>query len=297
MNKPVHYILVIILAVIAGYIGSGFRNPGTTTMVAAAKKETAYERVLRTGTLRCGYAVWPPYVLNKDINTGEISGAAKDIIEEAAQNLSLKVEWVEEAAWGTFPEALKAGRFDVMCTPVGVFAHRAREIRFTTPAFYSPVYAYVRADDTRFDNGFDHLNDPAMRISAQDGEGSAMIAQKHFPKATLVSIQQLSDLAQIFLNVTNNKADIVFNTPDAAQGFIDKNPGKLKRVGTQPFETYSIAYSVAMNEPNLQEMLNNALLEIQNKGIIDRYLNQYDASGNLLLHPMKLYQLPEQPQS
>lgn len=295
MNRFVHYILLIILAIVAGYVGAGFHT-GPTTSTVAEKKETAYERVLRTGTLRCGYTVWPPYVMNKDINSGELSGAAKDIIEEAAQNLSLKVEWVEEAAWGTFPEALKAGRFDAMCTPVGVFAHRAREVRFTIPAFYSPIYGYVRADDTRFDNGFEGLNDPSMRISAQDGEGSAMIAQKHFPKATLVSIQQLSDLAQIFLNVTNNKADIVFNTPDAAQGFIDKNPGKLKRVGTQPFETYSIAYSVAMSEPNLQDMLSTALIELQNKDIINRYLNHYDASGELLLHPMKLYQLPEQTQ-
>lgn len=294
MNTSVHYCLLIGLALVAGYVGAGFQTAPSPVTVAE-HTESAYQRVLRTGTLRCGYTVWPPYILNKDVNTGQLSGVAKDVIEEVAQNLSLKVEWVEETGWGNFPESLKAGRFDAMCTPVGVFAHRAREVRFTAPVFFSPVYAFTRADDTRFDNGFDGLNDPSIRISGQDGEGSTMIAKKHFPKATLISVQQLSDLAQIFLNVTTNKADIVFNTPDAAQAFIDKNPGTLKRVGNTPFETYAIAFSVAMTEPNLQEMLTNALNELHSKGITDTYLTQNHAPADQLLRVTKPYQLPEQP--
>ena len=49
----------------------------------AADKESAYERVLRTGVLRCGYIAYPPHLI-VDPATGTISGISHDIIEEAA---------------------------------------------------------------------------------------------------------------------------------------------------------------------------------------------------------------------
>ena len=44
------------------------------------RKETAYERMTRTNTLRCGYNLWEPWVM-KDPTTGVMSGAFVDFIE------------------------------------------------------------------------------------------------------------------------------------------------------------------------------------------------------------------------
>ncbi|HOO50986.1 MAG TPA: hypothetical protein PLK94_06835, partial [Alphaproteobacteria bacterium] len=64
-------------------------------VAAENAKETAYERVIRTGTLRCGYLTYPP-LLMKDLKTGEMSGVAHDIMTEIGKRLSLDIEWTEE---------------------------------------------------------------------------------------------------------------------------------------------------------------------------------------------------------
>ena len=48
---------------------------------AGDDKESAYERVIRTGIIRCGYFVWPPF-LAIDPNTNKKSGIFFDIVEE-----------------------------------------------------------------------------------------------------------------------------------------------------------------------------------------------------------------------
>ena len=287
-------LVVIVVALIAGYAGTYFASHKNTPVVAEAKKETAYERVMRTGVLRCGYAMWPPLVLDKDANTGQMTGIMKDIMEEAGKSLSLKVEWVEETGWGTYPEGLRTGRFDVFCAGSWRSAAKGREIRYTVPVFYNPVYAYVRADDARFDGGLDVLNDPAMRISGQDGEYSELVARKHFPKATYVGQPQMTDLALIFLNVANGKADIVFNVPDLADEFMQKNPGKLKQLTVEPYSVSSTSFSVGMHETDLQHLLDTAFVEMIDTGLVDKILEKYNAKPDQFLRIAKPYQMMEQ---
>lgn len=289
--KAVHYLFVAIIALAMGYAGA-LLAPQKKDV--AVKKETAFERVMRTGVLRCGYAMWPPLVMNKDPNTGELSGISKDIIEAAAKNLSLKVEWTEDSGWGNYPAALNSGRFDVFCAIAGQSAAKGRETRYTIPLFYAPVYAYVRADEARIHESLDNLDDPSFRISGQDGEVSELIAHNYFPKAIYIGQQQLSELGQIFMNVATNKSDIVFNAPDVAQDFMDKNPGQLKRLSNKPFQTYSLTYAVSMNEDDLKQMLDSALVELHNNGIIEKILSEHDAKADQFLRVSQPYQTVNQ---
>lgn len=130
----------------------------------AADKETAFERILRTGTIRCGYIIYPPQLM-RDVNSGKISGFAADIIEHIASELSLKVEWAEETGTASMIDGLKSGRFDAVCNTVWASTVRTREAWFTDPVFFTAVNAYVREGDERFDNDISILNDPAYKIA------------------------------------------------------------------------------------------------------------------------------------
>ncbi len=44
-------------------------------------KESAYERVMRTGTIRCGYFLFPPLAV-KNPNTNMLSGITADIFNK-----------------------------------------------------------------------------------------------------------------------------------------------------------------------------------------------------------------------
>lgn len=67
----------------------------------AAHAESVYERVIKSGTLKCGYIPYPPAMI-VDPNTGEKSGIFYEFMNEVGKRLSLKVEWVQESGWGTF---------------------------------------------------------------------------------------------------------------------------------------------------------------------------------------------------
>jgi ABC-type amino acid transport substrate-binding protein len=59
--------------------------------VAQDKKPSAYDRVIVSGTIHCGYFLWPPFI-EKNVNTGKLSGLSYDLMEEIGKQLSLKID-------------------------------------------------------------------------------------------------------------------------------------------------------------------------------------------------------------
>src|SRR5881296_3114516 len=79
------------------------------TQQAAANglsKESVYDRVMRTKTLRAAWLTYPPAAM-KDTTTGKMSGTFVEGLETIAKNLDLKVEWMDgETPWGALIEGL-----------------------------------------------------------------------------------------------------------------------------------------------------------------------------------------------
>ncbi|MDX1921915.1 MAG: transporter substrate-binding domain-containing protein [Alphaproteobacteria bacterium] len=257
--------------------------------IGQSKQESAYERVLRTKTLRCGYADWPPYVFKKDPTTDEVSGILVDATQAIADRLKLKLEWTENTGWGSFIESLQSHRIDAFCAGVWRNAERGRYIGYTSPIFYSAVYPYVRADDHRFDKDLSLINQPDVRISTMDGEMSDMIAKLHFPKATPVSIPQLGQITDIYMNVATRKADIVFNEPSIADDFMKSNPNTLRRAQDVPFEFFPTSLCVEIRENALREMLDSATIELHNQGVIEDIISRYSKDPKVFLRVAKPY--------
>ncbi len=280
------FLLVIVIALGAGYAGSKLAARST---VSAEKAESVYDRVMRTGTIRCGYALWPPYVFTKD-DAGKMGGFAYDIVEAAAKALTLKVEWAEEVAWGpNIREGLKTGRYDMFCAPLWIQASDGMLTEYTIPFAYSSVYYYTRANDNRFDKGVEQLNSSAYKIAVMDGEQSDTIATQFFPKAQKVSIPALADLSQLMLNVATGKADIVFQEPSIANGFADANPGQLKRGQDTPFIVYPNAFGAKLGEYKMVSMINSAMMELINSGEVDRIIDGYVKEPGIFLPVSKPY--------
>ncbi|MEK7504803.1 MAG: transporter substrate-binding domain-containing protein, partial [Patescibacteria group bacterium] len=222
-NKIV--IITVVVAIIVSFIGVKlFSKNGSTSGT-----DSTLATVLNRKEIRVGYVIYPPGMI-KDANTGELSGIFHDALEEAGKNLGLKINWVEEVGWGTMIEGLKAGRYDMIGSPVWPSAPRATQADFTRPLTYSVISVYSRANDNRFNNSWDAINSPDVRISVVDGELAQTIAQSQFPTAKVVSLPQLSDISQSLLNVSSGKADVAFVEPYIADAFLKNNPGSIKNV-------------------------------------------------------------------
>src|SRR5271167_4377726 len=83
----------------------------------AQQKESLYDRVIRTGKIRCAYVIYYPDCI-KDPNTGKLSGIGIEAIELIAKKLGLTAEWTEEVGWGTMMEGLQTGRYDLIASMV-----------------------------------------------------------------------------------------------------------------------------------------------------------------------------------
>ena len=197
---------VAVMALVVALIALGIVLFQPTYEEHLANKETTFARVMRTRTLRCGYAVWSP-VLYKDVKTGEIRGIAHDVMEAVGKKLDLKIEWAEETSWGTLVEGLATNRYDATCVVLAQLSARAKVISFSVPVFFASQYMIVRNDDARFKKNAD-VNDPSHSLVVLEGEAASLVVKQKYPKAAIRALPQNTDYTLIFQELETKKADV-----------------------------------------------------------------------------------------
>lgn len=241
-------------------------------------KESAYDRVLRTGTIRCGYAISPPALI-KDPNTGKLSGLDYDIWTEIGKELGLTIEWTEEAGWGNFIEGLKTGRYDAFCSGLWPDPARAKFLSLTDPVMFSFLEAYTRAGDTRFDGNLEKINKSTVKIPAIEGDVSVSLVQKSFPNANISYLPQTATLSDMFLSVLSKKSDVIFIEPAMLAGLNKTNKGALQKVkNVPPAFTFASYYGVLAGEYQVRDMLNLGLRSLRNDGRLEKLARTYSSS-------------------
>jgi polar amino acid transport system substrate-binding protein len=259
---------------------------------SGVRGETAYERALRTGVLRVAYITYPPSFV-RDPNTGRFSGIFHELLQEGARSLGLRVQYSEEVAWGTMIEAVASGRVDLVCTGLWPTAARARRAEFSRAIYYSPIRAYARAGDRRFDGRLASANARSVRIATIDGEMSSIIAQSDYPGATAQSLPQNTQISQLLLEVASGKADLTFVEVAVAEEYMRRNPGTIAPVrGVDPVRVFPNVLMVGKGEFELLSMLNAAIEELESNGITERVIARYETIPGSLLRPRPPYLLP-----
>ncbi len=257
----------------------------------ASEEENAYERVMRTGVLRCGYFVWPPY-MDKDMVTEEHGGIYYEIIESLGKALNIKIEWSHEYVLGQQIEALKTGKADALCADGPWTRSAVPFLDYTTSYMFIPGYIYV-AEKNRDILTLEALDSPEYTFSAMDGDGSSDYLEMLFPKAKVLSIPSVADPGLTVRNVTSGKADAVFSDPMTVKSFSANNPEKLVILSPEkPLASYPFVISLPKGEQELLNMLNQGIDILNNTGMIAKILKEHDPSGESLLNPAKLYETP-----
>ncbi len=280
--KP-HYLITFILFLLTLSI---------PTFSHAHDKESAYDRVMRTGTLRCGYFLKQP-VFVQNANSGEFSGIFYDYVEKLAKNLSLKIDWVEEIGLGDYPSALNSGRIDAMCSGIWIISTRSRAHDFTSPLYYLPLHAYVRKDDHRFKDDIFLLNNSQYTVAILEGGATDTIQRELFPKSTVYSLPQLTSPADLFISLDQEKADAVIYDPFVFETFDKNNPDLVKQASKQAIKTYPNAIAVKYEEDSLRKMLSLATLEMHLSGEVEEILKKHEKYPSMIYRVAKPYEVPK----
>jgi ABC-type amino acid transport substrate-binding protein len=160
---------------------------------------------------------------------------------------------------------------------------------FTVPIDYMPIYAYVRADDTRFDGDLSKINDSNVTIATLGNKVGVVIAEEDDPLARQYEVTQDTDNIHMLLAVTTKKADVAFAAAFMGADFMKNNLGSLKQVANVgPVRVFGESFAVAKGETKLRDMMNVALVQLQNSGftraVLDKY---YTEHKGLYFYPAK----------
>jgi ABC-type amino acid transport substrate-binding protein len=273
MKSSTTIIGAALIAVIASYATVKIASPYNTQ--SEIKKESAYDRVIRTGTIRCGYGISPP-MLMRDVNTGKLAGVDHDIVEEIGKKLGLKVEWTEEAGWGNFIEGLRTSRYDMFCSQQWPDEARTRFQTLSNPVLYSLLYPYVRMDDHQFDEHQELLNSLATTVPGIDGDIGMSMVKSDFPKAKVLTLPQTATVSDMLLSVKTGKANVVFLEPGMVREFEKQNPGVLRKLNTaNPVFVFPSYYGFNSGEIQLRDMINIAVRALIDNGKIEKIAHSY----------------------
>jgi len=288
MNKLSSFLLMVVIAVVVSYGTIRFVDRGNPSASQTAAKESTYDRIMRTRTVRCSYLIWPPY-MNRDVTTGKLSGVYYDLLERMGKDWAVKIDWVEEVGAANRFEGFKTGRYDLLCSPTGGTAERTAVSDFSIPFVYESFYLYARAGDTRFDNAYEKLNDEHVTLMTQDGYMGATISKSEFPKAKLSSLPELSSNIEILTNVEMGKADAAVCDASMGYDFMRNNQGKIKRVSGHPLRVAGETIPLPIGEDRLRSKINSTLTYYLDSGVIEKILTANGLTTNKILYVAKPY--------
>lgn len=282
MLKPVaRSVLIVILAVLAGWAGVRSAHPVKAEQTIASG-ESAYDRIMRTRTIRCMYILKPPFMV-KDPNTGKLSGLFVDYMNALGALTDLKIEWTQELVLGTYLQDLAEGRADMECASGWPSAKRGQYAFYPKPYAYIPMIAVVREDDHRFDDNPESLNDPAVRISTLDGDMASAVRSLRFPKSQDISLPQTAALTDEMMNVVTEKADVALMDVLVASKFAASNPGKVRLVRHKA-PLFMIALSPTLPQDiRLKQMVDVANDQLLNTGKVEEILRAYETEPGQFL--------------
>lgn len=259
--------------------------------VHAAEKESAYNRVLRTNSLRCAYTAVDPHVY-KDLDTEKMTGPVAAIATEMAERLGLNIEWVAEVGHADFAEGLKTGRYDAYCGILTTAPTRARAAAFTRPYMFLPYYAFVRSDEQRFST-LESMNDSSVRAGVIDGEIFQIYTRKYLSKAQEISLPNMTPPGQLMVDLADGKVDVLIHDPLLFRQYDKNNPGKVRyAMDKAPLDIAPIGFAVEPNETKLRDMLDLSLLSMIVSGQIDNILKANAMDNIIVRRPQPLYREP-----
>jgi polar amino acid transport system substrate-binding protein len=275
-------LLVLLVAVVAAVGVSRWLDRNPASLV---QKETTYERIIRTGTVRCGYAIYEP-LLEKDPNTGALHGVFYDLLNEVGKELNLKIEWTAEIGYGEIEEGFQSGKYDIFCNGTVPTPQRAKFDMVTVPVFYGGLVAWVRANDHRFDNNVERLNAPDVTLVVRDGDVNAEVARTSFPQAKTVSSPQMVDYTQMLVDVETGKADAAFFEKAFGNNFLAKNPGAVRcPAPDKPVDVYQVGLMLPPGEAQLKNMIDLTLTKLILNGTVKKLIEK-DAGPNYSYMPV-----------
>jgi polar amino acid transport system substrate-binding protein len=184
---------------------------------AQTANESTFDRVRRTKTLRIAALPGELPYFQKDITSGEWSGACIDMSKDIAKVFDAQVAYVE-STYGNSVLDLQSNKID-LAFALNPTPARALSIGFTHPMIVHPFGCVARKG---FDpSTWDDLNKPDIRVVYDIGSLHETAAKRYCPKAQLTGYKTRDDCT---LALQSGRADAHILAAILGLSAIGKNP-------------------------------------------------------------------------
>jgi polar amino acid transport system substrate-binding protein len=195
---------------------------GLSTSAAFAQTTEGYwQGVQKAGTLRCGAAVAPPYVM-RDPASGEYSGFYADLCRELADVLKVKPQFVD-TTWDNIVAGLQAGKWDVSLA-LNRTPPRAMAVQFSTPAMEYQISLAYNKNNPKIPAGAKSVADidkEGVTLAVMSGTAQDKAISAAVKKATVL---RLPGNDETRLAAMSKRADILVDASDTNLLFTQSNP-------------------------------------------------------------------------
>lgn len=246
---------------------------------ADKKKESSYDRIVRTKEIRCGYLPYEPYI-SKDAVTGDLGGLIFDYVNAVAVRHGMKVDWAEEVNIDQIVPALEYGRIDAFCLPATPDENWSKRLGFSAGLGATPYYVYVRAEE--------NISDEALktaRFATVDGYALTEITHDYFPDADYLSMPQTTSMAEMYEQLRYKKADAIVNDHISASLYMKHNPGVIRQLFAEPVVAMRMFLVNRVDDKKMAEFLKSSFdVEIsENLVLMRELLEKYNVSDGAIL--------------
>ena len=199
--------------------------------------ESTLARVLRTKTLRVAGLVGEPQYFDRNIVSGEWSGAAIEMAKDLAKTLGVTYE-VLESTYGNSVLQLQANQIDISLALTAT-PQRALSIDFTNPYF---LHAYGFVSPKLSARTWADLNKPEVRLAVDLGSTQEVAARRFAPKAQITAFKNRDD---VVLALSSGRVDAAIFAALLGLTAAKKNPslGRFSMLG-QPTVGLGSAFGI-----------------------------------------------------
>ena len=206
---------------------------------------------------------YPPF---ESVNetTKEIEGFDIDLMNEICKRANCKAKFIT-TAWDGIFVALAQGQFDAVVSGVTITDERKKTIDFSEAYLRYGQVVLVRSDESAV-VGVDSLT--GKNVGVQTGTTNDEKASALQKEGKVGGIKRYETFALAVKALMNKDIDAVIIDSYAADGFMNVNPGKLKKVG-EPFTSEALGIALKQGDPALKQAFDAALQQIKSDGTLD----------------------------
>jgi polar amino acid transport system substrate-binding protein len=276
------------LAVVGMVLLTGACGSKSSGSPAAAGSAAAGLDTIDKGVIRVAVEPYMPYT---DVKNGKLVGLDAEILQEAAANLGLKVEFNVTDFKGMLG-GVQSHRVDITIGGVGWSKDRADKGLFTDPVYYSPPAMAVVGDKPY--RTVDDLKGKTI------GTVTGYVWEKPIKEIDGAQTKVYQDAATFFADLGTGRIDVGFIDPLLVTYQAQLNPNtKFKllyfapptdeQIAAKPdfkdFRQIQIAFYVAQQAPKLEKALDAEVDKMYHNGKLAAMVSRWGGDPNAFCKP------------